>query len=385
MDQPAQRAEFHRLMAVGFQQLGEVDKAVESFVKLAAMDFGGDLAGESDRAGLMRVHPNLKIRRDRWIRTHMADLLASATDDARGRIDATVSNHLDDILRSGSIAGLTRFVNHFGDHALGIRARLHLAELLVHRNRALEAQQHLIDLQRVGDESVAATATALLADLLRAQGHVREAIACYELLEARWGDVTTAHGSTGGEWAAQAGSDPALLAAKDPAAPWPYGKCMVSVETQAASNAAYLSSFPIELTAVQGPFPDAMSLVYDRQRNAVVLRDRHGKPVHQLALGDASRFLPSSPSVAGRIGGGQRASAGAPGRNRSDRRRYAARIPASARSSCGGRTCPVPWSGGREPCVLHPTPSTGPGAPHGTPSPRVAGRWDRSVPSPSTA
>lgn len=297
MDQPAQQAEFHRLMAVGFQRQGEVNRAVEFFVKLAAVDFAADSGGDHEREGLMRVDPQLRIRRDRWIRVHTAELFADADDSARTQIDATVSGHLDEIVRRESIAGLTRFIDHFGDHPLGQRARLQLAEMLVARERLLEAQQHLVDLQSADDGPLAATATLRLARLLENLGYLREAEACYQRLATQWAEVTTLDGLTGREVAAAAGwGDSSDSQARDQTV-WPYGKCVVTEETLATPNAAYLSVFPIELTDSQGPFPRETSFVYDRQRNAVFMRDRHGKTVQQILLGEASRFLPSSPSL----------------------------------------------------------------------------------------
>ena len=174
---------------------------------------------------------------------------------------------------------------------------MQLARLLLERNHFLDAEQQLIALQETAEPATAATATAVLADLMKNNNKLPEAVLCYERLAGQWADVKTLDGRTGAELVAAARQDEALAAVMTSPADWPYGKCLVNAEAQGTFSGTYLNAFPVELTSVTGPFSTDTSLVYDRQQNAVLFRDGYGRTLQRVLLGEGSRFLPSSASL----------------------------------------------------------------------------------------
>ena len=120
IDQPAQQAEFYRLMAVGLRQLGTLDQSVEFFLKLAALDTAPpEWIPKTTGSDLVRVDADLKVRRDRWICVNLGEILAQADEASRQRIDAHVNARFDEVTNSQSLRELRQFVSYFGQHPLG--------------------------------------------------------------------------------------------------------------------------------------------------------------------------------------------------------------------------------------------------------------------------
>jgi outer membrane protein assembly factor BamB len=300
IDQPSQQAEFYRLMAVGLRNLRAVDQSVDFFLKLAAMDTASPAVDtEDERIDLVRVETNLRVRRDRWISVNLGDILAQADEASRQRIDTTVTARRDEVVKGQSLRELRQFIGYFGRHPLGARVQLQLARTLVERNQRLDAELTLIPLQEVADPAIAAVATAMLADLLRAAGQLREAATCYERLARQWADVPVRDGQTGKDVAAAALADESLQRATTGHTAWPYGKVEVAEEPRGTSL-NYQSMFAIDLADVSGPFPADVSLVYNRQQNSVIMRDATGNPQLQVLVGDLDRItLPNMNAPAG--------------------------------------------------------------------------------------
>ncbi len=222
-------------MAVGLRQLGTVDQSVDFFLKLAALDTAPpEVDTEDERIDLVRVDTNLKVRRDRWIAVNLGEILAQADEASRQRIDATINARFDEVANSRSLRELRQFVNYFGRHPRGAQVQLQLARALLERDQRLDAELNLVPLQESAEPAIAATATALLADLLLTAGRLPEAAACYERLARQWGDVPVRDGQTGKEVAAAALADEPLQQTVANTATWPYGK--VEVVGRTAGN-----------------------------------------------------------------------------------------------------------------------------------------------------
>jgi outer membrane protein assembly factor BamB len=292
IEQPGQRGEFYRLMAVGLRDAGRTDDALEYFLKLAELDHE-QLALDSDvsRHELVRVDGQLRVRRDRWIRVNLSDMLAHVPDTARTRIDALVQGRYAAVIQRRSLTDLRQFVDHFGSHPLGPAAQLELARLLVERNQPLEAEFQLLALQDCGEARWAAEATSLLADLLRQRGRLTEAAACYRQLSARWGDQTLSGGAPARDIAAAGLADAQLQPALAGGAAWPYGKVEVREEARGATP-SYQTLLAIDIMHAEGPLPIDASLVFNRQQNAVILRDPLGATQTQIVVGETNRLTP---------------------------------------------------------------------------------------------
>jgi len=294
LDQPNQQAEFYRLMASGLREAGDVNGAVDYFLKLAvATSSTPSEEADSERIDLVRIDNELRVRRDRWIGVNLTELMNQADASSRQRIDDAILERFDAVTASGSLRELRRFVNCFGRHRLGAETELHLARILLAHDATLEAELHLINLQSSTETPVAAIATELLAKLLLDAGRLPEAVTCYEQLAQRFGDVDMGSNRTGRSIATAALADKRLQQTAGGAPNWPYGKVEVAHQPR-GTFPTFQSLFPIDFLDVSGPFPTDSTLVYHRQQNTLVMRDGAGNAQMQVTIRDGDRVAMST-------------------------------------------------------------------------------------------
>jgi len=294
IDQPRQRMEYYRLMAVGLQDVGEYAKSLEYYVKFASMETTPTLRSSTGRDQLIKVSPQLRVCRDRWVRTQLARMFDTIKPDARPRMEAAVQRYYDQIVAAQNPKPLTRFIEHFAASDLAGNARLELAKLLIGREQWLAAEQNLIALQSDQRPELAAAATELLADMFRRTGRMEEAVLCFRQLAKRWPDVTLAGGKTATQWVDEAKSDKTLQPLFQDRETWPYGKCDVHEgPTGARPFSSFQRIYSVDLTGVQGPFPPQARVAFNFNLNSLLIRDRFGRTTQQLLLGDQNRFYTS--------------------------------------------------------------------------------------------
>ena len=220
IDQPQQRSEYLRLMTDGLQQTGKMSKAFD--VCLELMDMG------QPRSQVEEVEPQLSLRRDRWIRSNLTNIMAAASAKDRKNMDELLLQKLESAIALDSSAALRQVAEYFGGHSVSSQAQLRLAERLIDSNELLEANVILTRLAASKDETLAAPAIALSARLLEKASRYETAADFYRLLLDRFSDTDCIDGMTGRELYERVESDSTIGRLLATQHRWPRGKSIAS-------------------------------------------------------------------------------------------------------------------------------------------------------------
>lgn len=290
LDRPQQRSEYFRLMAVGWQAEGQIEKAWSAYLQLARLEAQAAENGVAAPPELHEISRHWRVRLDRWLQARIGELLVSANADQRALVDRQVRAELEPLWQRGGAAGLTQFVACFGAHPAADTARQRLAAGLKETGELLESEHLLARLEQAADRTLQATAVAALADLLLAGRQLERAAACYRRLGEQYGDVVCRDGKTGKQLFEAAQADPALADGWLLSQPWPTGKVAPAEGgDQLDRSPAFRRVFRCRLE-LQGPTaPRGLALSYDQQRNSLLLRDGWGQILQNITLG-AHRF-----------------------------------------------------------------------------------------------
>jgi outer membrane protein assembly factor BamB len=283
IDQPAQRVEYLRRLAVGLQKNGEIERAFELFLKLAEVN--NPAIFSASRPDMEQVDRNLSARRDRWVQASLAELLAAANSQQRANMDAAVALRLDTALAEGSSQSVRDFIQSFGLHPLADRARMLLAAKLIDANDFLEAELLLVRLAESDVAAVAAPASAQLARLLDAAGRPKEAAAQYQLLADRYGEVDCGDGKTGQQLLATIADDSEIGRILKSPVRWDSGKAEVSEGSERVQAfPSYQKMHPVNIRDSRGPQPPGLTVVFDQQPNDIVIRDGQGQEMLRVSM-----------------------------------------------------------------------------------------------------
>jgi len=290
IDLPRQRAKYHRLMAEGLQQIGKRIEAFEAYLKLAeAAD--ERLDGFESPSLMQRVGKggNLSVRRDRWVRTRLAQLLEQADEKERARMNAIIERRYEAAAKADTPEAWRNFINLFGSQDRGDQARLRLSTLLLRRDELLPAQLLLGRVRQSDDKNLAAAATAHLARLYVKARRLDKAAACYQELADKFADTVCFDDKTGRQLAEQAFAANALLkAAAAQPADWPAGKASADlVQGGEYPTLRYRSSYeyvyPVEVRQRRRDTGGLASVATDRFRN-LLIRDSFGSERMKIPL-----------------------------------------------------------------------------------------------------
>lgn len=277
-----QRGKFLRLLIAGYQSTGEPEKAFEACLKLAGLD-AQESAGTT-RPPMDQVGSHLTVRRDRWIRARMKELIDGAAGDQRAAIDAAIAERWEETLKSDMSSDLSRFVNYFGAHPLADRARLRLAEKLMESSSLLEAELLLVKLEDSAEEAIAARATLAMARLLERAQRWREAAHSYRRLQEQWPDVVVENGLTGSQLVAALPTESPLQAALRGTPDWPDGRVQTSTTNERLSLSTYQKVYPIEVQDQRGALPRGVRVAFDQQQQQLIVRDGEGRILSSILV-----------------------------------------------------------------------------------------------------
>ncbi len=282
-----QRGHYLRLTAMGLQRIGQRATAFQTYLKLIALDQSPvEIANLSTGPIPMdNVEADLLVRRDRWIRSQIGELLANANPKDRQEMDAAIRKRFEeskiDEGSLGKVSLLGRFISHFGAHPLGDEARLELASRLVATSHLLKAELLLTQLEGSSNIQVAGRSTALLAKIYQSVQRNHEAADCYRLLGSRYRDVIFADGKTGAELAALASDSTPMKQSKKLEGAYPWGLTKPSKIPPSESLTERL--FPASVTEMKGHLPEGLS-VQVTQAQSVVLNDGFGREFSRVEL-----------------------------------------------------------------------------------------------------
>lgn len=275
IDDPAQQAEYQRLMAAGLTKTKEYEGAFRMYLKLAGLD-AANLANADHQVDLEPVEPQLEARTERWIQAQLALLLEAASGEERQRIDQLVRDQFDSALEPAADTQqvLRRFLDFFGFHPLADEARIRLATQTPGK-ASLEAELWLRDAAGASDPQIAGAATWQLTRILQQAGDHDEAAACFRRLGAEYRDVICGEGKTGQQLLDEARQDTQVARGLTPH-DWPFGQWTVGQQDQ--GMASYQAFMPMEFVHGAGD----RQLGYTQGVSQLVVRDRFGRQTHHI-------------------------------------------------------------------------------------------------------
>lgn len=286
LDRPAQRSEYLRLMAAGWQAAGQLEKAFDMYLQLARLK-GNVLDNDGSwQSELEKIDRHWSIRLDRWLQARIGELLAAASPEQRAGLDRAIRAQFDVAMQNGDQAAWQRFLASFGAHPLADQVRLRLAASLIETGEWLQAELLLSRYEHLGDDGTQAAATAEMAWLLERTRQFDRAADYYRQLGARWGEVVCRDGKTGQQLCAAAAANRGLQEALTGLQAWPYGKVQV---TENADQSERLANFrrviSCRMQQRSPASPRGLQAAYDQQRNALIIRDGWGQTLLNANLG----------------------------------------------------------------------------------------------------
>jgi len=294
LTQPGQRIEYLRLMAEGWQSNGRPFEAFQAYMELVQSPTT-PLEGSGEASRLDEVDHALHIRRRRWVRAQLIELLEQSSADDLAAIRLYADEKMKLALASGSRSDLRKYLEVFAGFPGSETPRLRLAELAAGAGKRLLAELLLLEPPSADADAASPAAAAQLAALYALAARWDQAAKQYELLRDRWPEAVCLNGQTGRQLyeSAKQQESVAEALAHTPFV-WPRGAVKVSRSDERAvrfGNGGY--AIPIELDEIGGAFPRWAHVVYEQQSRSIRLRDRHGRDLARIGLGNGQR----SPSI----------------------------------------------------------------------------------------
>ncbi len=303
IDEPDQRGEYLRLKAWGLQKAGKTVEAFSAYVDLSGFGKGRESSSaEVFASEPERIDAALSARRDRWLQARIAEVIAAAPPAERVRVDAEIVRLRQDVPHKSERIQLRRFVSLFGGHPLGQQARVDLAAQLARDGQAIEAELLLESAAYSNDPTVAAAATARLAQLLAANGQVAASVQQYRRLAEKWGDTVCLDDKTGKQLIEQLEASSPVAEQLQTRVTWKTGHTeVVEGADRVSTNRSLLRNYPLDLRQADGPLGSGIRVLLDTQRGgAVVVRNGNGEQLASVSLlptDGSSRIYSPNPSI----------------------------------------------------------------------------------------
>ncbi|MCC7084341.1 MAG: PQQ-binding-like beta-propeller repeat protein [Pirellulales bacterium] len=290
----AERAWFLRVVAAGLQQQGHTVAALEAYLKLAQLPTPPDdeLDGvEADRS----------VRRDRWIRAKLNELIAAASTDERTKVDAAIDAQLQAAIAEQGVRPLRQFLGYFSDHPAAERAREMLVEQISGSVALLQREQMLRKLELSSDTSRRKDAAVKLAALLRDAGQEQDALAYYRRLAKEFDDAPLVDRQSIAKYLESLPSESPLRRAQTQSSGLPAGEVIAKKDSRSGRNHPSLPFQPLEFRGPRGPFFEDLTIGYQQSGGELVARDGWGIERFRVSLNDGQRgynIVPSSACLA---------------------------------------------------------------------------------------
>lgn len=275
---PLDKAEFHRLYAVGLHQAGESVKSAEQLLALIEVD---------EKLPLQRINSNRNVRSDRWIRSRLNEIYTDITPEQRVEVDKLIAQRMADADKpeerrrlASSIVGLPQATD-------AIRRVIEVSD----PKDLLKLEGQLMLLSRSEDQATAAESSAKLATLMVDSGRFNRASTQLSRIESEWADtiVDAEKKLTGKQFVA------ATLAAIAKNAPetlaWPESAAMKVSDTKQTASISH--RYIIDKQGPEGQFAD-WTFSLDSSRTHIMAHDGFGNERWKLPLGPVGKQVRST-------------------------------------------------------------------------------------------
>ena len=215
IDEVAQQATLLRLVAMGLEDAGEYEGALDHYRELIELD--------DDRRQMEPIDRGLALRQDRWIRVQMSALREKMPQESRDRIDRFARDLLDAAISKQTPEAMRGFLEYFDGQPIAREARDVLAGLLKQNGRPLELELLLARDAGSSDPERAGRAVAETATVLAGAKRWEDASVCYRRLVEDFSNVICRDGKTGKELYEAVESDGPVSPWLTPGSAWPVG------------------------------------------------------------------------------------------------------------------------------------------------------------------
>ncbi len=281
VDESRHEAALLRLMAAGFEQSKQFQKALEHYLKLVDLD--------QQQRDMDAIDPLHSLRRDRWVQVRLGELWQSAPEAVRAEVDRVVKTRFEAAVQSGSAESLQVFLDYFGRLPLANEARAKLAAELRESQHWLRAEMLLRQTMRSEDRRAAGAALAELALLLREAKLPHDAAVCFRRLRDEFADVECGDGKTGGQLVASLSEDDPVRRCLEPAASWPTGAILVERTRQTSTPPMAFYSATVPFHQGRGPFFSDLTVELHQNPPELIARDGWGKVRWRLPTSNLMR------------------------------------------------------------------------------------------------
>jgi len=270
VEDPAAKARFLQELAVGEQRAGRIEAALEDYLKLS------DLALED--AEPQYFSAVWAVRRDRWLRARLRELLATADAQQRERIEQQIAARATD-------DRLQPFLSHFGFGTAAHDVRLRLARKLAEEKPSLQAERLLRHVLRSGDDSQRHEAVALLGALFRDAKQPLEAARFYRYLNEELAETVCLDGKTGRQLVEALPQDDPVRDRLTYRSVWPVGKVQTKFTEQ---SSGVNMQWPVLVAGEGGPLGTAASVQLDSSLRGISGHDAFGRQRWKVDLVDTA-------------------------------------------------------------------------------------------------
>jgi outer membrane protein assembly factor BamB len=281
VNDPHQEATYQRLMAAGYQQMGQWDDALTRYAKLI------DMSGDPSR--LESLSRFSAVRRDRWVQTQLLAMRQAMPAETRKKFDAFVARRFAKANEVGSADAWRSFLDHFAPLPDAAAARAKLVDRLIADRRLMAAELQLYPDIEAADPRRAASSVARLAGLLRESKLSRDAAVLYARLAGPLANAVLADGHTGRQAVNALPKDDPVRRAMSSGPAWPSGKVEVRRTSTIREHTSNYGKYLVRYRDGEGPFFQGTLIQFDQNRPTITCRDGLGGMRWQVSLVDPLR------------------------------------------------------------------------------------------------
>ena len=267
-----------RLKAQAHEQAGRTREAFATYLRLV------DLPTDSSEA--LRLNGDVSIRRERWVKSRLDELAASADEATVADLRTEIDCRREKIEADGDPATQRRFLAYFGDDPGSQSMRLKLAVKASAVGDALEAETLLRTVAARGGDPTAREAVARLAHLLIERERGSDALGYVDRLANEFANETCLEGKTGRELADVLRPD-AEAQSRGANRAWPAGR--VDVKESKTQGIAHVRSVPLEFRGPRGPYFADLTIEMDQSQQAILGKDDLGNERWRVSLAPDDR------------------------------------------------------------------------------------------------
>ena len=239
---PAQFSVLYRTWAEGLLAAGELAPAFDILLKLSQPGVGP--------AELERLDGHRSLRRDRWVRTQLQELVAKVDLATQQRVQTALQQRLDQAKSDQGVEPLRHFLQFFGSHPLADEARQELVDRLLATEYSIEVEQLLAQLRHSPQPQVAGRALATLIRELVKLGRAEDCDQLLSELVQNYAGMVCLNDKTGQQladsWKPQVAGR--VRFSRD----WPTGKIETDRKSLVPKNMSWM--FDVFIDGDRGPF-----------------------------------------------------------------------------------------------------------------------------------